>query len=301
MAEDYTVFSRRILTGTLTDLPYATRLAWVAVMFEAEKLRGRVKLPVADLANAAKITRAEAAAALEAFQQPDPFSSSKVDEGRRLRAVPGEDDWYDVVTWEKHAAEKARYFARLRQQRARNRDAGGESNGVSRSVTKELEPELEPEEEKKDLASLGRKSAGEQRHQPSAAETEVRSILRDAGIRITKTSENLIARWANSPGPAELQKLLEDHLDAVQAADHPMQYLNALVRGAKADADPKQQKLPRGGGNGSRDLRAYGPAVGQWRETYGPMYVGGDGSERAAAFLRRFGFSEDDFDRMAKQ
>jgi hypothetical protein len=151
---EYTVISRRILTGTVSDLSPAVRLAWIAILFEAEKLRGRVKLPVRDLAKLASITTPEAAEALHVFQQPDPWSSSKEEEGRRLRPVEGEEDWYDVVTWEKHTAEREAFFNRLRQQRWRARQKGvTDSNGELRDVTKEPEPDREPEPDSK-LESL---------------------------------------------------------------------------------------------------------------------------------------------------
>jgi len=146
---EFAVFSRRILTGTVSDLPPAVRIAWITVLFEAEKLRGKVKLPVRDLAKMASISTPEAAEALRVFQEPDPYSSTKEHEGRRLLPVDGEEDWYIVATWEKHAEERALFFARLRQQRSRARNAASrpvtESNGASRSVTKEPEPEPTPE------------------------------------------------------------------------------------------------------------------------------------------------------------
>lgn len=121
MGAEHVVLSRQILDGTVSDLPPASRWAWLAIMFEAEKLRGRVKIPLRALSSWARISVEEAATALESFQQPDPFSSSKVDEGRRLRAIDGEEDWYQVVNWEKHAAERAAFFNRLRQQRIRTK------------------------------------------------------------------------------------------------------------------------------------------------------------------------------------
>jgi hypothetical protein len=150
---EFIVTSRRVLSGSLADLPYFARLAWEAVRFEAERLRGRVKLPVRDLAGWATITKEEAAEALRLFQAPDPYSSSKEEGGRRLIPVAGEDDWYIVVTWGKHAAEREIYFNRLRQQRfkAKNRDAKVslvERYQVMHSndpVTKEPEPELKEE------------------------------------------------------------------------------------------------------------------------------------------------------------
>ena len=114
------MISRQFLVGTLSDLPPSARLAWIAILFESEKLRGCVKLPVRALAKLASITTQEAAEALRLFQEADPLSSSKAHEGRRL--IPdGREDWYVVVNWEKHAEEREAFFARLRQQRLRAR------------------------------------------------------------------------------------------------------------------------------------------------------------------------------------
>lgn len=122
---EYAVFSRRILTGTVSDLPATARIAWITVLFEAERLRGKVKLPLRDLAKMASITTAEAAEAMDLFLSPDPLSSSKEHGGRRLLPVDGEPDWYIVTTWEKHVEERAVFFARLRKQRQRSKDGNG--------------------------------------------------------------------------------------------------------------------------------------------------------------------------------
>jgi hypothetical protein len=165
---EYAVFSRRLLTGTISDLSPATRIAWIAVLFEAEKLRGRVKLPVRDLAKLASITTAEAAEALRAFQEPDPFSSSKEFDGRRLIPVEGEEDWFVLTTWEKHVEERQAFFARLRKQRQRSksRDVTA-SHDESRSVTKELEPEpeleLNPKTKTKSLSPAAQKMTAKER------------------------------------------------------------------------------------------------------------------------------------------
>lgn len=119
---EYTVFSRGIYSGTIAALPYAARLAWGVVLFEAEKLRGKVRLPVYDLAQWAHITIEEAQDALARFQEEDPLSGSEEEGGRRLVPIEGEKNWYQVVTWEKHVRERQRYFATLRKQRQRARD-----------------------------------------------------------------------------------------------------------------------------------------------------------------------------------
>lgn len=131
---EYAVFSRRLLTGTVSDLPPSARIAWIAILFEAEKLRGRVKLPIRDLAKLASITTPEAAEALQTFLAPDPFSSSREAEGRRLTPIEGETDWYQLVTWEKHVAERQAFFNRLRQQRHRGKKKGNVDDRIAAQV-----------------------------------------------------------------------------------------------------------------------------------------------------------------------
>jgi hypothetical protein len=147
---EYSVFSRRRFVGSLTTLPYAARLAWDIVLYEADKLRGRVFLPPFDLANAAVITIDEARDALAKFQEPDPNSATEAEDGRRLLPIEGEPHWYKVVTWEEHEKERKAYFNRLRQQRWYAKHAEKQEpndltqpNATKRDLTKEPEPEPE--------------------------------------------------------------------------------------------------------------------------------------------------------------
>lgn len=166
---EYAVFSRRLLTGTVSDLSPAIRIAWITVLFEAERLRGKVKLPVRDLAKMASITTPEAAEALRVFQEPDPYSSTKEHDGRRLLPIEGEEDWYTVATWDKHAEERAAFFNRLRQQRFRENNASSrtvtEGNAALRSVTNEPKPTLESK-------SLEQQAARPRRSKPPASEAD---------------------------------------------------------------------------------------------------------------------------------
>lgn len=113
----YMVVSDGILDGTIADHPPFLTRAWLAVLFEAEKLRGRVFFPIRKLANRAKISNDEAIQSLSILQAPDPLSSSKAHDGRRMLPVAGEENWYVVTTWEQHAKEREVFFHRLRQQR----------------------------------------------------------------------------------------------------------------------------------------------------------------------------------------
>lgn len=154
----YVVFSDRILTGTVSDLSPTTRLAWIAILFEADKLRGRVHLPVFDLAKMASITRAEAAEALRILQEPDPYSNSKVADGRRLLPVAGEENWYTLPSWEQHVEERQRFFDRLRQQRRRDKAdplRDDDADVTTRHAASRKEPEPESEEKKEPPPTSG--------------------------------------------------------------------------------------------------------------------------------------------------
>ncbi len=65
-----------------------TRLLWIALMALKDS-RGIVQASVVGLADAAKITPEECRSGLRVLLSPDPHDSSGVDEGRRLREVPG--------------------------------------------------------------------------------------------------------------------------------------------------------------------------------------------------------------------
>lgn len=65
-----------------------TRLVWVTILASKDK-DGVVLSSVVGLADRAKVTPDECREALRIFLAPDPDDTSKVEEGRRLREVPG--------------------------------------------------------------------------------------------------------------------------------------------------------------------------------------------------------------------
>jgi len=65
-----------------------TRLLWVAMLADRDS-EGIVRTSLVGLADMAKITPDECREALNVLLSPDPDDTSKVEEGRRLRVVPG--------------------------------------------------------------------------------------------------------------------------------------------------------------------------------------------------------------------
>lgn len=64
------------------------RLTWIAIL-AMKNSEGIVYASIVGLADRAKVTVDECKAALLFFLSPDPDDTSKVDDGRRLREVPG--------------------------------------------------------------------------------------------------------------------------------------------------------------------------------------------------------------------
>ncbi len=65
-----------------------TRLVWIALL-AMKNYEGKVQASVIGLADRAKVSADECRAALKVFLSPDPDDTSKVEEGRRLREIPG--------------------------------------------------------------------------------------------------------------------------------------------------------------------------------------------------------------------
>jgi len=84
----YTKLAKSILTSTLWMENDHTRICWLAMLAMADK-NGEVQASIPGLANIARIPVESARAAIARFQQPDPDSRTKDDEGRRIQEIKG--------------------------------------------------------------------------------------------------------------------------------------------------------------------------------------------------------------------
>jgi len=92
-AGGYTLLWSKILKSTIWDHSAATRIVWITLLAMKNK-DGIVISSVSGLRRWAAVTHEECQTALDIFLSPDPDSSSKVDEGRRIRVVPG--GWFII-------------------------------------------------------------------------------------------------------------------------------------------------------------------------------------------------------------
>ena len=88
MADTYTKLFSSITESTVWGESYPTRIVWVAMLAMADA-SGQVYAAVPGLARRANVTVKEAQDALDAFMQPDPWSRTPDNDGRRIECIDG--------------------------------------------------------------------------------------------------------------------------------------------------------------------------------------------------------------------
>jgi hypothetical protein len=115
----YAKLFTRILDSTIWRESNPTRILWITMLALADR-HGYVSCTIPGLADRAKITLEECEYALKRFQEPDKYSWSKDEEGRRIRVVEG--GWF-LINHEKFralmSADEVREKTRVRVARYR--------------------------------------------------------------------------------------------------------------------------------------------------------------------------------------
>lgn len=116
----------------MQDAP--TRLVWITLLAMKDS-DGIVKTSVPGLAHRARVTLEECMSALQIFIAPDPMSTSKVEEGRRVREVPG---GFFIINHEmyRYSTEERRSYWREQKAREREKKAHGEPPGSKKPLTR---------------------------------------------------------------------------------------------------------------------------------------------------------------------
>jgi hypothetical protein len=111
-----------ILASTIWREPATTCKLWITMLAMANR-DGEVEGSIPGLADMARLTLPECQQALTKLMEPDEFSRTKTDEGRRIKEIRG--GWL-ILNYEfyrdKQCAEDVREKARLRQKRKYDRD-----------------------------------------------------------------------------------------------------------------------------------------------------------------------------------
>lgn len=100
MSITFTKLFSSITESTIWVEPYPTRIVWVSMLAMCDR-RGRIWASVPGLAKRAGVTLEECETALERFQQPDRYSRTPENEGRRIEPIDG---GWQLLNYEKYRA-----------------------------------------------------------------------------------------------------------------------------------------------------------------------------------------------------
>lgn len=113
------VWSKMLDSSIWINESKETRLVWVTLLMMKD-FNGIVQASVVGLADRAKVSKEECQTALKIFLSPDPDDTSKVEEGRRIREVPG---GWEIVNHDHYrfSTEAKREFWRLEKEKQREK------------------------------------------------------------------------------------------------------------------------------------------------------------------------------------
>jgi len=133
---NYTKLFSSILQSTVWHMKDSYRLLWISMLALADQ-DGIVEAAVPGLAHTARISLEDCEAGLATFMEPDPYSRTPDNEGRRIEKING---GWRLLNFElyrdRKSQEETRRKAAERQQRRRDRMAQvTPSNAVTRDIT----------------------------------------------------------------------------------------------------------------------------------------------------------------------
>lgn len=88
MAETFTKLFSSIIDSSVWAESHTTVRVWIAMLAKCDK-KGRVFAAIPGLAHAARVTVPECEHALTTFMEPDPYSRTPDNEGRRIETIAG--------------------------------------------------------------------------------------------------------------------------------------------------------------------------------------------------------------------
>lgn len=126
-----------ILDSSVWMLDCPTRLVWIT-MLAMKGEDGVVKASVPGLAHRARVALHECRAALDVLMAPDPDSTTKTDEGRRIKETVG---GWSIINHEmyRYSSEERRLYWRKKKAEQRQKPAKLKFIGAPRTMAEKIE------------------------------------------------------------------------------------------------------------------------------------------------------------------
>lgn len=261
----YTKLANSILTSTIWMESDQTRIVWLTLLAMADK-NGEVQASIPGLANVARVPVDACRKAIEIFQQPDPDSRTKVDDGRRIEEIRG--GWHilnhsyyrDLGSDEdrkKKAAERQRRYRERHKRNAKSVTGCDKSPQFSHTDTDtntksiRIDRVYAQEGRKKQRSGDGTRSVDEIA-QSLLLRSPERVPLVDRIMNLTDEPPEFAAWWASVVEDMEADGILEALelcLEFVEQGTHSIENVGAYIakacKAARAKLPPDPTKSGR--------------------------------------------------------
>jgi hypothetical protein len=133
------IYGDRIARSSLLDTAVATRWAFLFMLSQADA-EGRFRCAtVSALARAAAITLAQARQAVRELEAPDPDSTTKTQEGRRIVPIAGGWQIVNLKAYRDYRSKKQQHAAeRKARERVRKQERTRENAGAKRDMSRDV-------------------------------------------------------------------------------------------------------------------------------------------------------------------
>lgn len=193
-------------------------------MLASADKNGEIQASIPGLARRAAVSIPAAEAALAKFLAPDPYSRTKLDDGRRIVEIAG--GWallnYEMyrrmASWDEQREKNAERQRRFRERHKRNVEITGrnallhESNGVFRQAEAEADSDSESDAEKKDseeqilIMNARGKKHGTRLPEDWQLDDAGRAYARERGLDPDETANAFKDHWHASSRPTAVKR-----------------------------------------------------------------------------------------------
>jgi hypothetical protein len=133
----YTKLFSKLLTSSIWDEDDKTRLVWITMLAMCDK-DGFVRSTLSSLAMFSRVSKGDAQRAVDKFLAPDPESTTKDHEGRRIEVIEG---GWRLLNHEKYrntlSAEERREYYRQKKAEYRAKEKALRDGQSARQIVKE--------------------------------------------------------------------------------------------------------------------------------------------------------------------
>jgi len=131
----YTPLFSSIVRSSIWDEDNTTRIVWITMLALTDS-QGIVEGSVPGMAHMARVSIAECELAIQTLSNPDLYSRTEDHEGRRIKAIDGGWQIYNLAKYRQKAKSRAEYMRKYREEKKKNQKEKKETLNINTNTNK---------------------------------------------------------------------------------------------------------------------------------------------------------------------